>query len=187
MRLAATGVRVAASEVRLAPRGCDSPSASRTLEVRLALGELHPGGATRTVRLAPPASSACAATTCGGPSYCCTSALPMIPTVPPAPSRTLLAHSWAAVCPHCPNHAPALPRQPTKCAGKCAGWVLRLRLRSPSAWPILSPAGVCWTNGGAGSPQPAKKQGLSRPPSPKNYYVGGFAPGGFPQCESGGT
>ena len=107
----------------------------------------------------------------------------MMPAVTPARFKGWFSKGWSAVCPPCPNHAPALPRQPTKCAGKCAGWVLRLRLRSPSAWPILSPAGVCWTNGGAGSPQPAKKQGLSRPPSPKNYiYVGGFAPGAFPQC-----
>ena len=50
VRLAATGVRLAASKVRLAPRECDSHCATRTLEVRLALGELHPGGATRTPR-----------------------------------------------------------------------------------------------------------------------------------------
>ena len=72
----------------------------------------------------------------------------MMPTVPRAPSRTLLAASWAAVCPQCPNHAAALPRQPTKCAGKCAGRALRPRLHSPSAQPVLSPAGVCCTTGG---------------------------------------
>ena len=106
-----------------------------------------------------------------------------MPAVTPARFKGWFSKGWSAVCPPYPNHAPALPRQPTKCAGKCAGRELRPRLHSPSAQPVLSPAGVCCTTGGAGSPEATRKQGLSRPPWPKNYiYVSGGAWGGFSQC-----